>query len=406
MSGRRTSSGTRAVVAMVTLAVAGSLAAAPAQAGPSGEQQAAERPGKPVSVMTRNIYLGADINRPVEAATREQARPGSTPQSVLVALANATHATREIVDDTSFPRRSELLAEEIAETRPDLVGLQEVALWRSGDIELGNVGVPNAENVDYDFLAILLDDLAEAGVAYESVSTAWRADVEAPGFPGGIQNAFGPEARDVRMTMRDVILRRVGSGLEVTDEGQRKYAVNLPVDILGQELDFGRGYNWVDVETRRGGFRFINTHLEAFSSDIAYAQASELLAGPANREGDTVLVCDCNSDPLNERVKPHDTFPHKAPYELLTGSGFTDMWVALDTEDPGWTAGLSETVDDETPEDIDHRIDLVLARSTDGSPVTSDKGVITGDDLEDRDAVTGLWPSDHAGVQVRLRGLR
>lgn len=405
MSRRRVATG--ALASLVSLALAGLMAAAPVHAGPQGEEQAAGRPGKPVSVMTRNIYLGADINRPIRAAAAARER-GADAQAVMVALANATHETRAVVDATDFPRRSELLADEIAETRPDLIGLQEVALWRSGDLELepDKIGEPNAEHVDYDFLAMLLQDLAEEGVEYESVSTAWRADVEAPSFPGDISTAFGPDARDVRMTMRDVILKRLGSRLEVIDEGQKKYAVNLPVDILGRQLDFGRGYNWVDVDTRRGGFRFINTHLEAFSSDIAYAQASELLAVPANREGDTVLVCDCNSDPLDNTIKDHDSLPHKAPYELLTGSGFTDMWVALDTDDPGWTAGLSETVDDETPEDIDHRIDLVLARSTDGSPVWPDKGEITGDDPEDRDELTGLWPSDHAGVVVRLRGLR
>jgi hypothetical protein len=29
-----------------------------------------------------------------------------------------------------------------------------------------------------------------------------------------------------------------------------------------------------------------------------------------------------------------------------------------------------------------------------------------GNDLADRDPSTGLWPSDHAGVVLRLRGLR
>jgi hypothetical protein len=103
----------------------------------------AEPPGKPVTVMSRNIYLGADINRPVVAATTAEAE-GKSAQEIVFALARATHVTREIVDDTNFPVRAELLADEIARTKPDLVGLQEVALWRSGPLQLGAVGVPNA----------------------------------------------------------------------------------------------------------------------------------------------------------------------------------------------------------------------------------------------------------------------
>jgi hypothetical protein len=65
----------------------------------------------------------------------------------LVALANATHVSRAIVDQTNFPVRSKLLAAEIAETSPDLVGLQEVALWRSGPLQLTPAAEPRCVNV-------------------------------------------------------------------------------------------------------------------------------------------------------------------------------------------------------------------------------------------------------------------
>jgi hypothetical protein len=150
--------------------------------------------------------------------------------------------------------------------------------------------------------------------------------------------------------------------------------------------------------------RFINTHLEAFSSDLAFAQASELLAGPAAHDGTTIIVCDCNSDPLNSSVKPHDTLPHKAAYELITGPGsFTDQWLEKKPAFKGWTSGLSELVNDETAAGFDHRIDMIFAREADGTGMVTDRGQVTGDELSDRDPVTGLWPSDHAGVVLRLR---
>jgi len=81
---------------------------------------------KPVTVMTRNLYLGADIQRPIEATA------GLTGAAAFVALGNANHVTRAIVDRTNFPRRSQLLAEEISSERA-------VVFWpshRSGPVDL------------------------------------------------------------------------------------------------------------------------------------------------------------------------------------------------------------------------------------------------------------------------------
>ena len=60
---------------------------------------------------------------------------------------------------------------------------------------------------------------------------------------------------------------------------------------------------------------------------------------------------------------------------------------------------------DATAAGFDHRIDLVLARTAAGGAAV-DRGTVTGNDVADRDPATGLWPSDHAGVVLRLRGLR
>ena len=370
-------------------------------------------PGKPVTVMTRNLYLGADIQRPVIAAVAAQAAPGSTTQSVVVALANATHLTRAIVDQTDFPLRAGLLADEIVASEPDLIGLQEVAWWRHGPIQLTPdlLGVPNAETTDYDFLEILLDALADRGAAYLPVSIAPRADVEAPSFTG-----FGSiDARDVRLTMRDVVLMHVEDGLSVYDEGQDVYDVNLHVSLLNRTVDFDRGYQWVDVRAGAKRFRFVNSHFEAFSSDIAFAQAAELLDEAPADGRTTIFVCDCNSDPLNSSIKGppvNDTLPHQAAYQLITGTGdypgesdFTDEWLEWAPAEEGWTSGLSETVDDADGSGFDHRIDMVFARTAHGDPLVVDRGRVTGTTVASKDPATGLWPSDHGGVVLRLRGL-
>jgi endonuclease/exonuclease/phosphatase family metal-dependent hydrolase len=395
----------------LALAVVMAAAAAPSQAAPPaeprGQAPAASAPGKPVTVMTRNIYLGADINRPVQAALAAQAQGGETTE-ILVALANATEVTRAIVDETDFPTRARLLADEIVRTSPDLIGLQEVALWRSGPLELqpGLVAVPNATDVDYDFLAILLDELRARGARYSAEVVGQRADVESPSFSGvPVPGLIGGRMRDVRLTMHDVILVRESGSLSVTGEHDEIFDRNLALGVAGLEFDFDRGYQWVDVRAGGKSFRFINTHLEAFSSDIALDQARQMVTEGTADGRSTVIACDCNSDPLDSSVKTGigDTVPHKAPYELITET-YTDQWLKWAPAEAGWTSGLNERVD-EMPPTWTHRIDMIFGRTASGGPLGVDRGTVTGTEVTDRDPATGLWPSDHAGVVLRLRGL-
>jgi endonuclease/exonuclease/phosphatase family metal-dependent hydrolase len=397
------------IQSLIALALAALLvmAAAPSQAAPPGEPRgkapAASAPGKPITVMTRNLYLGADINRPITAALTAQGQGGG-PEAILVALANGTETTRAIVDKTDFHVRARLLADEIKRTSPDLIGLQEVALWRSGPLQLDQVGVPNATDVDYDFLQILLDELGAQGARYAAAVVGQRADVEAPSFTvSPVDGTMGGRMRDVRLTMHDVILVRDNASLRVTDTHDQIFDHNLALGVLGVKFDFDRGYQWADVRAGGQSFRFVNTHLEAFSSDLALAQAHQMLTEATSESTSTVIACDCNSDPLNTTVKPDDFVPHKAPYELITQT-YTDLWLEWAPAEEGWTSGLNELVDEE-PATWTHRIDMIFGRTASGAPLGVDRGEVTGTELTDRDQTTGLWPSDHAGVVLRLRGL-
>jgi endonuclease/exonuclease/phosphatase family metal-dependent hydrolase len=397
---RITAVGVAAVAALVAAPLVGPSAQAQNATASPGSERVGDRPGKPLTVMTRNIYLGADINRPVLAAQRAAAQPDATQASIIQALAVATDATRAIVDQTNFPVRSKLLAGEIAETEPDLVGLQEVALWRSGPFNPAAIANPSATTVDYDFLDTLLDDLEALGADYDAVKIGARADVEAPAF-----TATGQNMRNVRLTMHDVILKKADNSFRVTGSDDVIFDHNLPVNIAGVNLNFSRGYQWVDVMAGKKKLRFVNSHFEAFSSDLALAQAMQTLGEATATDRTTVFVCDCNSDPLNNDIKPIDHVPHKAPYDFITGPGdYTDQWLEWAPAEEGWTAGLSELVNDATPAKIDHRIDMIFSHTLDGEPLATDWGTVTGDEVADRDPATGLWPSDHAGVVLRLRG--
>src|SRR5687767_2413541 len=97
--------------ALVVGAVAALLL--PATAASAGESSSNE-----VTVMSRNLYLGADLTPALTATSTTQ-------------LALAASAILETVNQTDFPARAEPLAREIKAAGADIVGLQEVALYRT-----------------------------------------------------------------------------------------------------------------------------------------------------------------------------------------------------------------------------------------------------------------------------------
>ncbi len=118
-----------AMVAVVLLA----SGAAFSQSAPAGDSNSSSvsqglcqgmprTPAPDLPVMTRNLYLGADLD-PVVAAARS-----GNPNAVVAAVSDAwTTIVR-----TDFPARAKALAKEIEQSHPMLVGLQEVSLYRIG----------------------------------------------------------------------------------------------------------------------------------------------------------------------------------------------------------------------------------------------------------------------------------
>ena len=394
-----------AVISVVLVASVGNRA--PTAADPLSDARATGRivrgyaAGAPptLTVMTRNIYLGGNVNRPIRAALDRPGRAG------VLALGRANHELRNVVERTDFATRSKLLAEEIATARPDLIGLQEVALWRHGPMQLDQIGRPNATEDDYDFLAILLADLADRGVRYETVHVQQESDVEAPAFTGNPFSGGAGSAEDVRLTDRDVILMRSGAGIRIEGSGGGNFSRPFEVKLGDTTFPFVRGYAWADVGVGSARIRFITTHLESQSARLARTQAVELLNGPAGNTGlSTVIACDCNSNPASPAARSGLPIGSGAAYRLITKDhGFTDLWLQdPGRAGPGNTAWLGELVNDETA-DFERRVDLVLARSTPAEQVSVRRADVTGDELSDRDPITQLWPSDHAGLVVQLQ---
>ncbi|HEU5252129.1 MAG TPA: endonuclease/exonuclease/phosphatase family protein [Solirubrobacterales bacterium] len=337
--------------------------------------------GHVANVMTRNLYLGADLTPAILAPT-------------LPAFVAANGQILREVTANNFPLRAEGLADEILAAKPDLVGLQEVALWRTAPVnfEVLTKG-PSATTVRYDYLAELLAELNRGPDRYEVVVVQNEFDLEAPGDEDG-NPATGPFGADIngRLTMRDVILARRGAGVDTKNAQSANFATNLVVTVAGAPVTIKRGWTATDARVRgTGWFRFVNTHLEAFQPLIRQAQAAELVApgGPATSDLPVVLVGDLNSD--DDTVEGAD----KLAYQTLLAAGMVER----STDDPlscCLNSSLLEVGKGGSEADFDHQVDHIMTR--DPKAVTLLDSEVSG-----IQPVNGFWNSDHAGLFSALR---
>ncbi|MGD8762649.1 MAG: hypothetical protein PVG87_10115, partial [Desulfobacteraceae bacterium] len=340
--------------------------------------------GQKITVMTINLYLGAEIQSLADAPD-------------LISFLEGVEDALDQVKANDFTGRAEALAALIVEKNPHLIGLQEVYDFTSLVPELN--GSPPFLN----YLDELREALSAQGACYDDVATVTNLD-------------FGPIPVPtyglVSITDRDVILARCGVETGVVDltwfplcqesTDGCNYDTVAEAETPAGTIAFERGYVAVDVI---GSFpvRFFNTHLEVklpdpyqpLSALIQSAQATELitLIGLQNYfdppMGPVIVVGDINSSPEDETVVigPFTIVP---PYTQFVLSGYADVW----TLRPGKPKGLTCCYDEDLSitADLYERIDVIFS-SAEPDRV---KANVVGNDEADR-TPSGLWPSDHAG---------
>ena len=163
--------------------------------------------------MTYNIYQGTELLDVIAATTPTQ-----------FVLAVSTDYGHQVANN--FPERAQAIASEIVATGPDLVGLQEVALWRTGP----HTSPPTpATTVAFDYLQILLNALTSQGASYSVLVLRNNFDVQGPGL-------FSTGLLDVRLTDRSAILVRTADlniqGLTFTNKQSQDYTTNTVISTL------------------------------------------------------------------------------------------------------------------------------------------------------------------------------
>ena len=324
-----------------------------------------------LTVMTRNMYVGTDVD--LVLATPD---PNQIPFVV--------GELWQLLLQNDYSERAAAMAAEIAASRPHVVGLQEVSLFRTqtpADFQL------NAQDVVIDFVPTLLAELAALGETYVVVGEIENMDVELP--------RLNPDftLTDARLTDYDVMIARADVG--VSNVASANYADAFPGPF---GLSILRGWVAADITVDGQTYRVVTTHLEPTSQgDGLYQglQADELMAILASESRPTVLLGD-----LNTIAPSGDT------YIDLVADGFIDAWdMRAGSSDPGYTCCHSTDLSSDS-DPLNRRLDHVLVRHFGDlwprGSATPVRAELVGDDVSDKTA-SGLWPSDHAGMVVTMQ---
>jgi len=375
-----------------------------------------------VKVMTRNLYLGADLEPLIKPPP--EVDPIDAARAVLTQIAA-----------NNFPLRARRLATEIALTKPHLIGLQEVIDLTLNGVNLGPPFV--------DHLEEMLDALAAKGQNY--VVAAKVVNLEVPDFQipldidgDGIPDQIG----HVSVVDRDVILARedVNStplagdydpgtgtgglcGVEIpnpvpmplvpttlrstpSEDGCNYTIVAGVISPVIGPFSIERGFVGVDATVRGKTYRFVNTHLEGMRPDpkdpnsaiIQSLQAEELVRTLlATTPSDTTLILagDFNSSP--EDMPPSWII---SPYQKIVGAGFADAWntnLFKLFDQNGFTCCQDNDLLNTTSL-LDERIDIIFVRNTSFRSLAFVTGKVPIFPLR----LPPNWASDHGGVFSEL----
>ena len=327
--------------------------------GSEGSALYTKRQAPIIRVMSRNLYIGADV----DAAISALASPDPADDQPALLAAVQTFLMTDIV------ARAGAIAAEIEKVRPDVVGLQEV--WYV------NINLPGLVTVEVDFLDVLQNALADLGLNY---NLATRLEATSATLPG------------IQLLDTDAVLVSADRvAVDSVDAQLFQFNIGDP----GAGFEIVRGWTRVDATVAGQRVQFINTHLESGSGPqlegLRAMQAVEL-ASMSRKDIPVILVGDLND------------VPGSPMYQVLTQAGFVDTWAAVRGESGGETC--CHAVDLSLGgSDLNKRIDYVFTRG-----FQSGEDGFTGSvgrlGFHPSEVVHGqaydLWPSDHLGLAAKL----
>lgn len=299
---------------------------------------------QPIKVMSRNLYLGADVG------------------VALAKIPNMPAAAQfmwDQVQKTDFSKRKKILAEQIRAESPDVIGIQEATIWYC------KAHFWSKKTEVFNFTEELLSELGGEYVIAE------KNGVKAnnPGYsigpipfltkvndPQTFLSLFGQNDADCGFQIGDALIIKKSLTQYVNQVGNSEYKdVYKVVPTL---MEIYRGYSWADITVQGTNVRFVTTHLESLwdpkKVPKAADQARQLVSDLRNTKSPIVIVGDFNSDPRDPRPlkapNPGEqpTASDKCPagsstcnaYKVMREAGFIDA--GPDASDPSaFTWGMN-----------------------------------------------------------------
>jgi hypothetical protein len=334
-----------------------------------GRQAAAGAIG--ITVMTQNLYTGANTTPIITAPTQK-------------ALQDAITAAKQMVIANNFPARAAAIAAEVVKAGgPLLIGLQEAEI-------VGQTGQPPLLNYANTLVGLLNNNNQGLNYTYmipgvgATVHTGLKLDSTAAGFPPGDPNF-------VSLTDQDVVLVRTDvPGFTVTSVSAQTFTnTGTVTSPLFGPISLKRGYVLVDATLDGVPFQFVSTHLDGSLPDGSRTLANplevdEILNALGTTGQPQLVVGDFNAT-------FSDTCGGSAcgPAEMLA-AGFTDTNAAL-----GKTCCQLPDLSN-TASMLDRQYDYIFERgfsAVDLAALVGDQPLTVG---------PPFWPSDHAGVVATL----
>lgn len=288
------------------------------------------------TVMSRNIYLGADVGVALE---------------LIPDMPAAAQFMWDQVNKNDFSKRSVALAAEIQSYKPDVIGLQEATIWYckknawSKKVEVFNFTDQLLKALDGDYVLASKDGKTAFNPGYSINPIPFLTMVK---DPERFQKVFGQDKAACGFQIGDALAIKKELAGQVVRVGNTEYEDSY--SIVPTLMTIYRGYTWADINLANIPVRFITTHLESIWDENkvpnAAKQATQLIKDVKETNMPLVIIGDFNSDPRDPRpanaANPglQPTASEECPagsskcnaYRLMKEAGFNDA--GPDASDP------------------------------------------------------------------------
>ena len=306
-----------------------------------------------VTVMSRNIYLGADVGVALE---------------LIPNMPAAAQFMWDQVNKNDFSKRSVALAKEIQSYKPDVIGLQEATIWYckknawSKKTEVFNFTDQLLQALGGDYVLASKDGTTAFNPGYSINPIPFVTMVK---DPERFQKLFGQDKAACGFQIGDALVIKKTLATQVIKVGNTEYEASY--SIVPTLMTIYRGYTWADINIAGIPTRFITTHLESIWDENkvpnAAKQATQLINDVKETKMPLVIIGDFNSDPRDPRpsnaanpgLQPTASKecpagdPKCSAYRLMREAGFDDA--GPDSSDPTtYTWGMDALLDGPDPD--------------------------------------------------------